>query len=244
MKTSSFIPANASLLFAVLGILVLATGCETTGLSPREGSKGSYSHFVYQMAREQPPAATARPLRKPIRLAVAQVGEVAPSTNVLNRLRNHPEQIASVIAMPLPGTTPNSPYQHWSPERSASQEPSVARAAEIRALARAMGADHVLIFGGSIDTRSTRNPLAVLDVTLVGTAIFPSTEIYAEGKAAGLLLDVDSGAIRFQVEAEQNTSGTTPSAFSYEKTDSVRVKVRDALAANLADEFVRKLSRQ
>lgn len=239
-RTKTPLPAKATLLIAATGVALLLTGCETTGLSPRETGRGSYSHFVYQMAREQQPVAASTDMRKPIRLAVAQVGEVAPSTNILNRLKSNSDQIASVIALPLPSAI----SEPWDRHAAARQETPVARLSEIRSLARAMGADQVLIFGGSIDTRSSRNPLAILDVTIVGTAIFPSTEIHAEGKAAGILVDVATGAIRFQVDAEQTASGATPSAFAYEKKDSVRVKTRDALAANLADEFLRKLAQQ
>lgn len=243
-RTKTPVPGKVTLFVAATGVALLVSGCETTGLSPRETGRGSYSHFVYQMAREQQPVAASTYMRKPIRLAVAQVGEVAPSTNILSRLKSHPDQIASVIALPLPSAGPEAHYQPWDRQAATRQEAPVARLSEIRSLARAMGADQVLIFGGSIDTRSSRNPLAILDVTIVGTAIFPSTEIHAEGKAAGIFVDVATGAIRFQVEAEQTASGATPSAFAYEKKDSVRVKTRDALVANLADDFLRKLAQQ
>lgn len=235
--------SKAVALVTTAGLALLVAGCETTGLSPRETGHGSYSHFVYQLAREQQPVPAATYMRKPIRLAVAQIGEVAPSTNILNRLKSHPGQIESVIALPLPSPTAE-PFQTWGREHAVRQQPPVAQLSEIRSLARALGADQMFIFGGSIDTRSSRNPLAVLDVTLVGTAIFPSTEIHAEGKAAGILVDVASGAIRFQVEAEHGTKGATPSAFAYEKKDSVRVKVRDGLAERLADQFIRRLAQQ
>src|SRR6185503_885089 len=157
---------------------------------------GSYSRLVYEMARQQQNAAPTGGLRKPIRLAVAQIGEVAPATNLLGELRSHPALIATVVALPSPVES-----RERYPTRSANapEPPSVvSRLAELRSLAKAMRADQVLILGGSIDTWTTRNVLAPLDITLVGTAIFPSARVHGQGKAAGILLDVESGAVRFQ----------------------------------------------
>jgi hypothetical protein len=191
------------------------------------------------MARQQQNAAPTGGLRKPIRLAVAQIGEVAPATNLLGELRSHPALIATVVALPSPVES-----RERYPTRSANapEPPSVvSRLAELRSLAKAMRADQVLILGGSIDTWTTRNVLAPLDITLVGTAIFPSARVHGQGKAAGILLDVESGAVRFQVETERGRQGTAPSNFTDEKADSIRVKLRDDLALSLGKEFVRRL---
>jgi hypothetical protein len=217
----------------------LLTGCHTTGLSSRESSPGSYSRLVYEMARNQPNATPAPRLRKPIRLAVAQLGEVSPGTNMLGELRSHPALIATVVALPAPVEYRD---RYDTRTRDTPEPPATAnRLAEIRSLARAMGADQVLIFGGSLDTWTTRNAFAALDITLVGAAIFPSARVHGQGKAAGILLDVESGTVRFQVETESRSHGTVPSGFASEKTDSVRVTLRDDLAAGLGREFVDRL---
>ena len=222
----------------VLLLSVLVTGCFTTGLSSRESGSGSYSRLVYDLARYQPKAAPAR-LRKPIRLAVAQLGEVSPSTNVLGELRSHPALIASVVALPAPVDS----RERYNARTSNSPEPPSHpnRIDEIRSLARAMGANQVFIFGGSIDTWTTRNAWAALDITLVGCSIFPSARVHGQGKAAGILLDVESGAVRFQVETERRRDGTVPSSFTSEKADSVRVNLREDLALSLGREFVNRL---
>jgi hypothetical protein len=219
-------------------LAVLLTGCNSTGLSSRESGPDSYSRLVYEMARHQPGGPPARQLRKPIRLAVAQLGEVSPSTNVLGELRSHPALIASVVALPAPVEYRNRFNTRTS---NNAEPPNANRIDEIRSLARAMGADQVLIIGGSIDTWTTRNAWAVLDVTLVGCAIFPSARVHGQGKAAGILLDVESGAVRFQVETERSQQGKVPSGFTSEKTDSVLVNLRDDLALNLGREFVNRL---
>jgi hypothetical protein len=228
-----------------LGVILLVgllTGCETTGLSLRETGQASYSHFVYQMARQQAAAAPKpRPLHRPVRLAVAQVGEVAPPSEMLQQLRQHPDIIASVTALPLPGEGRASTYGRPGEELGLISENTTNRLTEVRTLARSLGADQIFIFGGSIDTRASRNAWAPLDFTLVGMTIFPSASVHAEGKAAGVLIDVESGGLRGQVQAEQKKQGSAPSAFAGEKTDAVRVKVRDALAASLADELIQKL---
>jgi len=181
-------------------------------------------------------------LRTPIRLAVAQLGEVTPSTNVLGELRSHPALIASVVALPAP--VEYRERYNTRTSNSPDPPPTANRVNEIRSLARAMGADQVLIIGGSIDTWTTRNAWAALDITLVGCAIFPSARVHGQGKAAGILLDVESGAVRFQVETERSRDGKVPSGFTSEKADSVRVSLRDDLALSLGREFVNRLRTQ
>ena len=223
----------------VLLLACLLTGCFTSGLSSRESGPGSYSRLVYEMARQQQNAAHAGRLRTPIRLAVAQIGEVAPATNLLGELRSHPALIATVVALPSPVES----RERYSTRSAKEPDPpsTASRLAEIRSLAKAMRADYVLILGGSIDTWTTRNAFAPLDITLVGTAIFPSARVHGQGKAAGILLDVESGAVRFQVETERGRQGTVPSNFADEKADSIRVKLRDDLALSLGKEFVSRL---
>lgn len=234
-STVDWVCRSASLLL----LAVFLTGCNSTGLSSRESSPGSYSRLVYEMARHQPSAKSPGRLRKPIRLAVAQLGEVTPSTNVLGELRSHPELIAAVISLPTP--TDSRERYNSRPVNSPEPPPTANRIDEIRSLARTMGADQVFIFGGSIDTWTTRNAWAALDVTLVGCAIFPSARVHGQGKAAGILLDVESGAVRFQVETERSQGGKVPSGFTSEKADSVRVNLRDDLALSLGREFVNRL---
>jgi hypothetical protein len=225
--------------FALLALFL--TGCETTGLSARERGKSSYSDFVYQIARNPPAQERPRPLQRPVRLAVAQIGEVAPPTDVLARLRSESDLIASAIALPLPGETQRASQGFPTQEKPPAPDAGANRVAEICQLARSLGADEVLVFGGTIDTYVSRNALAPLDFTLVGMTIFPSAKIHGEGKAAGVLINAESQAVRFQVEAERRNSNLAPSAFQYEETDSLRIKMRDDLAMQLTEKFIRKL---
>jgi hypothetical protein len=237
MKRLTGIIGRVSKLGAVVCLIGLLSGCATNGLSVRENGRASYSHTLYQLARHQTPGVTPQPLRPPIRLAVAQVGEVAPPEHMLAQLRSYPDVIASVVAVPLPGA-PSSPYLRAEREISPAND---LQANAIGRLARTFGADEVLVLGGTIDTRTSRNLWAALDCTLVGVALFPSTHVHAEGKAAGALIEASSGAVRFQVETEQRERRTTPLAFEEQKTAALATEVRDTLASAVADKLVQRL---
>ena len=165
------------------------SGCVTTGLSNREGGQAVYPEVVYELVHHAPDAAPGTPLRRPVRLAVAQIGEVAPPASLLAELRRHASLIESVVALPMPGAPRGTSFDGRARNNDTRPGPG-SRAPELCALARSLGADHVLVLGGTIDTWSVHNPLALLDVTLVGMAIVPSTHVHAAGKAAGILVAV------------------------------------------------------
>jgi len=91
------------------------------------------------------------------------------------------------------------------------------------------------------EERFHQNPLAVLDFTIIGSFALPGLTISAEGKAAGALVDVDTGAIRFLINAEQRKSGKAPGYFADGKVNSIQAGLRNDLIARLTDEFIHKL---
>src|SRR4051794_5176380 len=80
------------------------TGCAKQGLSVRETPTRNISTYLMTLS-EQPagaigaPEAQPRPLRLPIRAAVAQVGEVAPVGDVLTKLYAYPGVFARAQAI-------------------------------------------------------------------------------------------------------------------------------------------------
>lgn len=220
---------------AALAILGLVTGCDTTGLSARERSGVTYPNYILNL----PASGTNRPgpLPKPLRLAVAQAGEVAPSSVMLDRLATRPDLIASVSGLPLPDAV-NGGMRGRSADASASYAEAVAAACR---LARNTGADYVFLYGGTVDTWRKSNSLNLLDCTWVGAAIFPATQIHVEGKASGALIEAASGTPVWFVTAEDQETARSPDLLVNGRQAELTVQTRDALANRLATRLLDKL---
>lgn len=216
------------------------TGCETTGLSPREQQNGyaSLINGAYQTAQ---PSIVAKPIRAPIHLAVAQIGESTPQSSFISELKTNTHLVRAVTSLPMPGDQTQESGYGSSKSKATTPEEFQARLNSARTLSRDIGAQYLLVVGGEIDSFSSRNAFSVLDVTLVGGWIFPSVDIHADGKASAALIDVESGRVIFIASAERKESALTPSVFSNDKRDVLRVKLREALLADLASDVLNRL---
>src|SRR5438874_1290777 len=94
------------------GALALA-GCESTGLSAREVRGRDYATYAYSMydpssLTDSPASAEpAKPIATPAKIAVAQLGEVAPPADMIDRLRKNSAVFASV--QPVSGVLNTDP---------------------------------------------------------------------------------------------------------------------------------------
>jgi len=215
----------------------LLAGCETTGLSPRERSGVSYPNYILSLQSDGTNA--PRKVITPIRLAVAQVGEAAPSDAMLNKLAASKTLVSSAFGLPLPGDEDNFRYYN---RRNDPPEDYTGRIKAVRGLARAAGADYLFLCGGNIDSWQKRNPSAILDFTIIGGVVAPGTQIHVEGKGAGALIDVATGQPIIFVNAETNRSALSPDFLVDGKTTSMRVQARDELVGKLSDELLEKLT--
>src|SRR5687767_12437367 len=88
---------------AAAAAVALAAGCVENGLSLREEGRQTYTNYLYS---EYDPAAIAQssaPATQPtypIRVAVAQVGEVSPPLPLVERLRKETALFARVEGIP------------------------------------------------------------------------------------------------------------------------------------------------
>ena len=83
-----------------LGSALLA-GCASSGLSPRTGSL-DYADFIYERSDRVAPASEVPAPRLPTNLAVAQLGENAPPSALIDSLKQRPDLFSSVQPIPLP----------------------------------------------------------------------------------------------------------------------------------------------
>ena len=225
--------------------LIGTTGCYTTGLSPREYGSSTYTQLIYGLNSDQPESAPQKECAKPIRLAVAQIGEVAPQTSFTESLQHNPALISEVIDIPLPGAEPTRySYERRDEDVEAESVKFAKRTTAMRKLAKGLGADYVFLFGGNIDTDSIETAFTALDITIVGGLIIPSQIVKAEAKAAGALVDVDDGRVIFLVNTETKSDGLSPSAFVDAKEKRMQLKLRDQLLSDLSQKFLKRLEAQ
>ena len=225
--------------FATLS-LILLTGCATTGLSQREVSGISFPNYILSLSSTN--TAPARPvLAKPIRLAVAQVGESAPPADLLQKLATNPERIASVVAMPAPGDTQ---YPYYAPRDNSQlkQEDFSTRVQALCRLSRNLGADYLFLCGGDLTEWQDSNLLRVLDLTIVGGMILPSTKIHLEGRVAGALIDVATGEPVLMVSTQAQRSASSASFYADQKTGGQKVLLRNELASAIGSELLREMT--
>jgi hypothetical protein len=213
------------LLLTTLAWALLA-GCSTTGLSPREQPGKSMAGIISSLLENRTNDAPARKLSFPLRLAVAQIGESAPPQKLISTLEKEPFLFSQVSALPL-----------WvDVSGNASNQVT-----GLRALAWDVNADHLLVIGGNIDTVETSNFLSLLDVTVIGGAIFPSREISSEGRANGLLVDVATGQTVMFTSTDLKKTTSTPSYFAGDRSTTQNRDLRDKLLAKLGQDFVQQL---
>src|SRR5205085_5107845 len=112
--------------------------------------------------------AEAQPLRTPAKIAVAQIGEVAPPAAMLDQLRNDKVTFASV--QPVSGVIDTEPTisdrRADRPADYSTQQDAQRHAQRMRLYARDIGADYLFLFGGTVDKATTDSPLKLANATI------------------------------------------------------------------------------
>jgi hypothetical protein len=228
------------LLAAIIPAALLMTGCDTTGLSMRE-QHNSYAAMMNSVYRETPGGATNKPLVKPMRLAVAQIGEVAPDAPLVTALGKDASLVREVIPVPMPGDIVGNFGYNYADGKANTPDNLAAQVKSARNLARDSGADYLLLVGGSIDSFDTENVLAVFDLTIVGGYLVPAAKIHMDGKAAAALVDVESGRVVCMVNSQLHQSKSTPDFFSTQKRNEMSADMRGEILQVLAGDVLSKV---
>jgi hypothetical protein len=231
-------------------------GCESDGLSLRETPGRDSGTYAYAMraadvaapdvvgmveAGGDERAAPAKRPTLPAKLAVAQLGELAPPAEMIEQLRGDTKAFARIE--PISGVAPSrSPeIQHpdrRAPEQTTATEQRDARehARVMRRYARELGDDYLFLFGGTVDQATTDTPLTAANATIIGMFVVPSEKIEAQVKAAGTLVEAATGKVVLSVSADATGERMTPRV----ARDGDQIK----LLKSLRDEVTRKLTAQ
>jgi hypothetical protein len=239
-------------------VVLILSGCATTGLSPREpvtgqaaGGRGSatagvptYTTYIYSLynTADAPSAPAARAaLHLPARIAVAQIGEVAPPAGMLEALRKETGLVAAVEPMPGvfdgEGAVPAATTENLSP----TQRLARAQTQRMRRYARDLGMDYLFLFGGTIDYDSNATGLSVMDLTIVGAFVVPSKEIVAAGRTSGALVDVNSGHLVRLVTADAQGKHLASTAAREGDQEKMLHAMRQDLAGKLTARLIEQL---
>jgi hypothetical protein len=240
---------------ALTGCALIAMSCSTTGLSTRDPAGTAYPQVVSALADPGLLASssgtsadtTAQPARPvpPLKVAVAQLGEIAPPKAVIDRLIKEPGLFAVAEPLTAPAFDGPSAWSYRSGPGSAVAQREAVRHAivEMRNLARDMGCDYVFAFGGTCDRATTDTPLSLADLTIVGAFVVPSKEIRAEGRAAGALIDVRSGRVVMTVSASADDTRLAASVAREHDELALVTSLRDKMVTDLADRLVQRVKR-
>lgn len=219
----------------------LLAGCYTTGLSPREQGANRYSELVYGFCEQQDSTATEpEPIQFPIQLGVAQIGETAPSEELMNELKKHHSLISRVIELPLSGDSENR-WNYYQQPQTDNSEQTRQQAKILRVLGQQMGADYILVVGGNIDSHVEASPVQILDLAILPGMIIPSQKIEMSARAGGALINAKTGRLEFLMTTTSQTTSNCPTFYIDQKLEEMAMAQRAVLSNQLADELATRL---
>ncbi|HSV43233.1 MAG TPA: hypothetical protein VLJ10_01635 [Candidatus Bathyarchaeia archaeon] len=229
------------MLAGMMALVMVCSGCYTTGLSMHETGKYNYSNFVYSLYEGRQTSSRKQiTFNSPIKLGVAQVGESSVHSVMMDALEEEKGLFTKVVSLPLGGIQGNR-YGSDHQDINISD-----RVRKLCLLAEDMGLDYVFLFGGSAESGQQTMLPAILDITIVGMFIVPSQKVVLESKASGALIDVKDRSVIFMVSADQKVKKMYPTALSpaasYGNDGSAFYSTqREILIGKLAEEFTEKV---
>jgi hypothetical protein len=112
---------------------------------------------------------------------------------------------------------------------------------KLRDTAAGSGFDYLLVYGGTVDHGKTPTSLEIFNLTIVGIFVVPSDQVWANGKAAGSLIDVSTGRIVMNLSVDTRGTAFLPSYMADRVDDSLLNGVRDDLIRKMADQTIARL---
>ncbi len=220
-----------------IGLACLAGGCVSSGLSPREVRGQDYSTQVFSMYDGPGGAEGPRTLTLPADVVVAQLGEVAPPSAMMERLR---KDANFSLVQPIPGLVDLEGRMRFGgvPADRVGEAHRLAQAQSERMLryAKDLGAKYLFLFGGTLDQSTTGTRMSLANATIVGAFVVPSDSVKGTVRGSGALVDVATGRVVLSVSADSSREILSAPA--------ARIGNEQKLARDLRDDVTIKLAEQ
>ncbi|MDD3276057.1 MAG: hypothetical protein PHP93_03290, partial [Kiritimatiellales bacterium] len=185
-------------------------------------------------------AVEPEPIRLPIRLGVAQIGETAPPNELINALKRHRNLIADVVELPLAGDPNSNRYYYQKPDVNTG-DLIRKQAGTLRKLGQQMGADYILVIGGNIDSHVEARPVQALDLAILPGFIIPSQTIEMTARAGGAFINAKNGRVEFLLTTTSETTNSCPTFYVDQKMEEMAIEQRSTLSKQLAEELAAKI---
>lgn len=217
----------------ILALLLIATAGCTPAYHKREIGASAFGELVYSLYTEDSvkPPRTIAP-RPPLRIGVAEIGEIAPLHAFRQVLEARPDLVSEVVSLPSPDQLAADPSDTEHFER---------RVARMRRLALDLGVEWIFVFGGHVDSNRLLTAPAILDITIVPAFFLPSHEIRGAGKSAGALVHAASGRVEFLLDAESERVRRAPAFFVDQKQATQLRRMRGRPMTDLARQLLERL---
>lgn len=228
-----------------------AGGCASTGLSTREVRGQDYATYAFSMSEAvdantatTAAAAEHEPVVTPARIAVGQLGEVAPPQSMLELLRQQPDMFNSVQPIPAVIDIGAAPLPHRPGELASARYDAKEHGERMRRYAAGIGADYLFLCGGTVDRATTDTAYKLANATIIGAFVVPSERIQATARASGSLIDVESGRVVLSVSADGHREKLAPSVSREGHEIALLQALRDEVIAELATQLVQQIEAQ
>jgi hypothetical protein len=225
---------------------VVLGGCARAGLSPREQGNTNYTVYLmslYDSANAGAQGAAVQPqaLRLPARVAVAQIGEVAPPQELIEYLRGQPDLFARVEGVPDMA----SGMELYRGQESAEgvRQRVNHEVQRMQRFARDLGMDYLFLYGGNVDYGTRQSGLSVLDLTIVGAYVVPSRKVEAYARASGALVDLNTGRVAVVSTADAREGKLASAVTEDDAQQAVLAELRGDVIGKLGEQFVADLRR-
>jgi hypothetical protein len=232
----------ASVATVALGL----AGCESTGLSPRESAGFDVSAYQQALALDPITAVspdspdrptTPMPVIKPASICVVQIGEVTPPDEFIERLEKETDLFDRVQG--ISGISPaQAGYHHRSRDRAIAGGQVKQHLNSLIATSRTMGADYLLVYGGTVDSTERAGTLTLFDLTIAGAFIVPSRAIEADAKAAANIIDLRDRRVVAIATATTDSFTLSPTVGKDGRQASLMQRVADNAIEEMADRIV------
>ena len=223
-------------------IVLLICGCHRAGLSPREQGNVNYTVYLmslYDNANAGAVAAAPQGVRLPARVAVVQIGEVAPPQKLVEYLRGQPDLFARVEGVP---DMASGMELYWGQESAEGVRQRVHNEVQrMQRFARDLGMDYLFLYGGNVDYGTRQSGLSVLDLTIVGAYVVPSRKVDAYARASGALVDLNTGRAVIVSSADAREGKMASAVTADDAERKVLAELREDVIEKLGEQLVSDL---